>query len=66
MLIAQVIEQLFQILTYYEERKSSFTQVDIFVVSTGAEIMRCTLCSLLVGGIILLLDNQKEAAHLLS
>ena len=37
--------------------EASFTQVDIFVVSTSADIMRHTLCSLLVGGITLLLKN---------
>lgn len=40
-------------------------QVDFFVVSTGADIIRYTLCFLLFGEIIFLLNNQKEA-HLLT
>lgn len=44
----------------------SFTQVGISVVSMGADIMRCTSCSLLIGAIISLLDNQKKVACLLS
>ena len=41
-------------------RKSSFTEADIFVVSTVVDIMRCSLLSLLVGGFVLLLKKQKK------
>lgn len=34
------------------------------MVSTGANIMRCTLCSLLVGRMILSLNNQKKEGGL--